>query len=359
MSEILSQEQIDSLLNQQAAGGIPGLTTDDTGDSTSASLDASGGASGGADYSTLTNAFELFCEQAGTVVSTVLNKKAEFTVADCARADNAVVTKNPAADMICVTAPFKAGLSGSLYCFMTKKDVAMLSDLMMMGDGTAGYTDDHKDAIAELISQVMGAYTTALGDKFGESVSNNTVTAVQADYNSLPFSVDTSDMAALTLALDGKTSDILFVLAQELSAQICEKLGAKDGGISNGGLDASDLAELSQMSGLSGSDYSGFTETPLSHTSIKVNAPQANINMLLDIPLDVSIELGRTNLSIKRILDMGPGAVVELDRMAGEPVDLLVNNKVVAKGEVVVVDENFGIKIVSLVSPEDRIKSLQ
>jgi flagellar motor switch protein FliN len=81
--------------------------------------------------------------------------------------------------------------------------------------------------------------------------------------------------------------------------------------------------------------------------------------MLLDIELDVSIELGRTDLSIKRILEMGPGSIVELDRMAGEPVDLLVNNKVVAKGEVVVVDENFGIRIVSLVSPEDRIKSLR
>ena len=81
--------------------------------------------------------------------------------------------------------------------------------------------------------------------------------------------------------------------------------------------------------------------------------------MLLDVELDVSIELGRTNLSIKRILEMGPGSIVELDRMAGEPVDLLVNSKVVAKGEVVVVDENFGIRIVSLVSPEERIRSLR
>jgi flagellar motor switch protein FliN/FliY len=81
--------------------------------------------------------------------------------------------------------------------------------------------------------------------------------------------------------------------------------------------------------------------------------------MLLDVDLDVYIELGRANLSIKRILELSPGSIVELDRMAGEPVDLLVNEKVVAKGEVVVVDENFGIRIVSLVSAEDRIKSLK
>jgi flagellar motor switch protein FliN/FliY len=64
-------------------------------------------------------------------------------------------------------------------------------------------------------------------------------------------------------------------------------------------------------------------------------------------------------LSIKKILELAPGSIVELDKMAGEPVDLLVNNKVVAKGEVVVIDENFGIRIVSLIPAEDRIKSLR
>jgi flagellar motor switch protein FliN/FliY len=79
----------------------------------------------------------------------------------------------------------------------------------------------------------------------------------------------------------------------------------------------------------------------------------------MDISLDLTIELGRTELSIRRILEMGPGAIVEMDRFAGEPVDLLINNKVVARGEVVVVDENFGIRVVSLVTPEERIKFLK
>jgi flagellar motor switch protein FliN len=84
-----------------------------------------------------------------------------------------------------------------------------------------------------------------------------------------------------------------------------------------------------------------------------------NIQMLLDINLNVTIELGRTRLSIRKILELGPGSIIELDRLAGEPVDLLVNDKVVAKGEVVVVDEYFGIRIISLVSPEERIKQLR
>lgn len=86
--------------------------------------------------------------------------------------------------------------------------------------------------------------------------------------------------------------------------------------------------------------------------------PPSNIEILLDVKLPVSIELGRTEMSIRDILELGSGSVVELTKLAGEPVDLLVNNKVIARGEVVVVDENFGLRVTSLISPEDRLKSL-
>ncbi len=88
-------------------------------------------------------------------------------------------------------------------------------------------------------------------------------------------------------------------------------------------------------------------------------AQEKNLDLLLDVNLPISIELGRTTMRIKEILALGPGSVVELKKLAGEPVDLLVNNKIVAKGEVVVVDENFGLRIVSLLSPEERLRSLE
>jgi len=84
-----------------------------------------------------------------------------------------------------------------------------------------------------------------------------------------------------------------------------------------------------------------------------------NIDLLLDVSLPVSIELGRTRMTIAEILELGSGSIVELDRLAGEPVDILVNNKPLAKGEVVVVDENFGVRITSLVSPRERLEQLK
>jgi len=83
-----------------------------------------------------------------------------------------------------------------------------------------------------------------------------------------------------------------------------------------------------------------------------------NIDLLMDVDLPVSIELGRTKMSISDILALGPGSVVELNKLAGEPVDLLVNQKIVARGEVVVVDENFGLRITQLMTQEERLKTL-
>ena len=83
------------------------------------------------------------------------------------------------------------------------------------------------------------------------------------------------------------------------------------------------------------------------------------LDMILDIPVQISVELGRTRMPIKDLLNLVPGSVVELDKLAGDPLDIFVNDTLVAKGKVVVVDENFGIRITDLVSAEERIKSLR
>jgi len=83
-----------------------------------------------------------------------------------------------------------------------------------------------------------------------------------------------------------------------------------------------------------------------------------NMALIQDVPLQVTVQLGKTRMSIKEILELGEGSIVELDKLAGEPVDLLVNGKLVAKGEVVVIDENFGFRVKDIISPADRINNL-
>jgi len=89
--------------------------------------------------------------------------------------------------------------------------------------------------------------------------------------------------------------------------------------------------------------------------------PQAKKDMdfLLDIPLEISVELGRTRMLIKDLLQLGQGSVVELDKLAGEPMEILVNGKLVARGEVVVVNEKFGVRLTDIISPTERIRQLK
>ncbi|MFC3797798.1 flagellar motor switch phosphatase FliY [Cohnella sp. GCM10012308] len=89
------------------------------------------------------------------------------------------------------------------------------------------------------------------------------------------------------------------------------------------------------------------------------HADDSNLNLLLDIPLRVTVELGRTHKQIKDILELSQGSIIELDKLAGEPVDILVNNKLIAKGEVVVIDENFGVRVTDIVSQWDRVQKIQ
>lgn len=84
-----------------------------------------------------------------------------------------------------------------------------------------------------------------------------------------------------------------------------------------------------------------------------------DIDFLLDVPLDVTVELGRSRMLIKDLLQLGQGSVVELEKLAGEPMEILVNNKLIARGEVVVVNEKFGVRLTDIVSPAERIRQLK
>lgn len=357
MSEFISEDQMNDLLSQQDSDtfGVENVEND----SSAPAEDT------GPDYNALTSVFEIFNEQAFSVLSNVLNSEFKFSVSNCGAINQEAINEAVKAPVLSISLTLEGEVNGTMYAIFTTKDVAFLSDIMMMGDGSAEYTEEHKEAIGELFNQIMGAFTSSLGSHFENPIRSGTIEVNEFDYGSPSFPLENCDMVIETVAVPEKNEiHMAFVLPQELSMQLMK--GFKDSGDgaemgSNGiglsELEADDLSQLSTDISKIGEGESGFQETSLADTTAP--APNENINMLLDVEMDVSIELGKTELSIKRILDLSPGSIIELDRMAGEPVDLMVNNKVVAKGEVVVVDENFGIRIVSLVSPEERIRSLR
>ena len=94
-------------------------------------------------------------------------------------------------------------------------------------------------------------------------------------------------------------------------------------------------------------------------TPQKTDGSSRRLDMLLDVPLEVNVELGRTRMTIQDLLQLGPGSVIELDKVAGEALDILVNGRLVARGEAVVVNDKFGIRITDIVSPQERIQRLR
>jgi len=341
MSDILSQDQIDALLNSEA----------------NSDLQDSGIIQPSEDkYEAVSKIFELFCNQAGTVISTVLNKKTIFSPQKCQKVDFSIIREKIDTVALSLALPLTTGIEGEFYLIIQKKDVAVLSDLMMMGDGTADYNEDHKDAIGELYNQIMGAFSNAFGLQIGTTVSAGTVEVSEFDSDNPPFDEDSMKMVIISLeSSDDLKSETVLLVPSVLCDQILENVSSNNSDSGSVQLNSSELDDLSRITAFDSSNNE-FGDQSLDSPS---TGQHENIDMLLDIDLDVSIELGRSKQSIKRVLELSPGSIVELDRMAGEPVDLLVNNKVVAKGEVVVIDESFGIRIVSLVSAEERIKSLQ
>jgi flagellar motor switch protein FliN/FliY len=94
-------------------------------------------------------------------------------------------------------------------------------------------------------------------------------------------------------------------------------------------------------------------------TNFEDSVPNRRFELLLDVPLEVTVQLGRTRLTIQELLTLGPGSVIELDKVAGEPLDIIINDRLVARGEAVVVNDKFGVRITDIVSRSERIARLR
>ena len=117
--------------------------------------------------------------------------------------------------------------------------------------------------------------------------------------------------------------------------------------------------EVAQTKDGTGADYERANLQNLRAEGGKPASEESNLEAILDVPVTISMEVGRTYLSIRNLLQLNQGSVVELDRLAGEPLDVLVNNTLIAHGEVVVVNDKFGVRLTDVVSPAERVKKLR
>ncbi len=315
----------------------------------------------------------LVAEESAVVMSTLLDKKIEIKSESTGEADPDALGEAFPEEAVVVECPFASGFEAVSYFLIGKPLVAKLSDLMMMGDGDAEFNEDHIDAIQEGVNQMMGATATSLTAKIGKSVDFQPSTARTAAVADSGIEFDDMTVSMLALEVEGSPDGNLALLVPYSVIQ--DAAAALGGG--GAGDDESGAAEMAgdpdmDLDGIESSgggnefdmggdfgDTSGGGGLAMPQVTTIGDKERERLELLMDIKLDISIELGRTTMLVRDILELGPGSVIELDKMAGETVDLLINNKKLAEGEVVVVDENFGIRITHLISMEERIKMLQ
>lgn len=323
---------------------------------------------------TLGELANVVAEESAVVMSTLLDKKIEITRQSASAADSEALGSDFPEEIVVVDCAFATGFEASNSFLFNKSLVAKLSDLMMMGDGTAEFNEDHIDAIQEGVNQMMGATATALSSKLSTSVDFQPSSAKLSTLADSGLNLDDLTASVFELQVEGQSEGqialfISYSVVKEAATMLASGPPAGEEAAAGEGADLDmELTALESPATAPGEPSAAEMpdETEAGEVSLGFPAMTAvgdkekeRLELLLDIKLDVSIELGRTRMLLRDILELGPGSVIELDKMAGETVDLLINNKKLAEGEVVVVDENFGVRITHLISMQERIKMLQ
>ncbi|GAY74550.1 flagellar motor switch phosphatase FliY [Sporolactobacillus inulinus] len=329
---------------------------------------------------------------AATALSTILNRKVEITTPQVRLVNRGNLSQEFPVPHVSVLVNYTEGFQGSCLLIIKVHDASVIANLMMGGDGTQPsdqISDMEMSAVQEAMNQMMGSSSTAMSTVFNRRIDISPPKLNLMDVKSkkgiehLPLDEEMFEIAFQLKIGDLVDSQIMQLvpinfgkqlvqlLVQESSGKAAndsqadqtEAAAARDG--SNERETAAAVAEPeltfsekeqehNAQTDVSPVAFSDFDEEEQPHTE----PTPRNMNLLMDIPLDVTVELGHTKKTIKDVLELGPGSIIELDKLAGEAIDILVNQKYIAKGEVVVVDENFGIRITEILNQSDRISQL-
>ncbi|MFV9567469.1 flagellar motor switch phosphatase FliY [Thermoanaerobacter mathranii] len=287
-----------------------------------------------------------------------------------------------------VEVEYTEGLKGRNLLILKKEDVLKMTDLMMGGEGEVeegDITDLHLSAISEAMNQMIGSAATSLSTLLNMTINISPPKAFIVDFTvSLPTDISFPEGDVVKIAFKMDVGEIIdseimqllpFDFAKELVHSVLSKNEEKSPQATSQEENASAIIESDEKSVETDNNilkeekttkkkrkvnaspvvFQSFDEEP----SIEGKEEKENLELILDVPLTITVELGRTKKLIKDILELSEGSIIELDKLAGEPVDILANGKYIAKGEVVVIDENFGVRIIDIVHQSKRISNIE
>ncbi len=409
---ILSQDEINALLggmNADADSPAPEAPAPEAPAADTAPAEASSGASGGftltdIEKDAIGEVANISMGTSATTLFSLVNQKVNITTPVVSVSNWEKLTADKERPCVFIQIKYTTGLDGSNILILKEEDVKIITDLMMGGDGTnteGELGELHLSAISEAMNQMMGSSATSLSQMLGKMIDISPPTAdlvdvqtdklegtdvanfLAGDFVEIAFRMQIGELVDSTILqlypiefakeivetfMGGGLLDT--VPAEEPAPAAAEPAPAPaptpapepvaytpppaapapDAAAQPGGMPPYGMPYPAMPP--YGMPPAGMNYQPAQFESFQNGlgalASNENIDLILDVPLEVTVELGRTKKSISEILDFSPGTIIELDRIAGEPIDVLVNGKFVAKGEVVVIEESFGIRVTEI-----------
>lgn len=318
---------------------------------------------------------------AATTLSVLLGRRVSITTPRVSVASMEEIKGQYPLPYVVIEVGYTHGVIGTNVLAVREQDALIISDLMMGGDGTNPPTELSElylSAVSEAMNQMMGGVATSLSTLFRKkidisppsinlidfAVASSITSAVAADDSvvRIAFRMEVEDL------IDSEIMQIIPIdVAKEMVDNLMNSMQPPEDAVAIPVVTPPKSVAAPQVQ-----QVTMPTHKPQSVQNVNVQPVQfaplmqpilpvleTNINLIMDVPLQVTVELGRTRKLIRDILELAPGSVIELDKLAGEAVDILVNGKLIAKGEVVVIDDNFGVRITDIISPSERTHTLQ
>jgi len=313
---------------------------------------------------------------AATTLSMLLGNKVDITtpvVLEYKTPENAI---KPQGECVTVQVNYKTGLKGATIFVINPKDTAIIADLMMGGDGnvTEGELSDLQlSAAGEAMNQMIGTSCTTMASMYNIPIDiTPPIVELAKDGITVDLAKQVFDFPIIAVSFKLKVGDLIdseivqLVSLESVREQInrltssmntlieevkdvSEKAPAKEAKK----VEPPKPAEAEKSITVQPVQFAAFDSTPA--VSGEKNK---NLDLLMDVKLKLTVELGRAELTIKKVLELTRGSVIELDKVAGEPVELYANGKLIARGEVIVIEDNFGLRITNISNLDGKLKNL-
>lgn len=380
MSELLSQEEIDALLK-----GDNEVEEDKNLKQTLSEEE----------IDTLGEIGNISMGTAATTLFTLLNHKVTITTPEVSVTTLNEIAMQYPIPFVAVEIQYTQGLEGNNLMIINEEDVKIITDLLMGGDGInvgGELTELQLSAISEVMNQMIGSSATSLATMLNKDISISPPNAFSIDFaHKTPSFIFESDDEIVKINFKMEIAGILNSYIMQLipidfakdmvdslvdggSEDVEPKVETKPKVKSESKAEhrPTETPRVSNQNQVAREQPANLEESPGDINPVRVQPvyfqpleetpvemENRNIDLILDVPLQISVELGKTKKMIQEILELNLGSIIELDKMAGEPVDILVNGKPIAKGEVVVIDDNFGVRITDIVNPQTRISHIR